>query len=267
VVFGLQMVVGLIGMLLVTMVMEGTILGSFMVGRALLLSRLRGLAKMAQLGAKCVGNQTCRFLTRWLTRNPDCLIETVSTAAAYGLLSAPDVTSLTGQAELGADLAFIAKECLDRTPGGGSRFTHGNSSSSADPPHPRPRSGPELPGDLRGGKWDETGVHVYCGMRNDLGVYVGQTNDLNRRYKEYKGRFDELIPLRHPLTRGEATAVETALVFLGQLLPSENPGMFENQRNPISPDKPYYQDAVDWGMDWIHQNVGEGKPCVPKLSP
>jgi hypothetical protein len=36
-----------------------------------------------------------------LTRNPDCLIESVSTAAAYGLLAAPDVTTLTGQAELG----------------------------------------------------------------------------------------------------------------------------------------------------------------------
>jgi hypothetical protein len=107
-----------------------------MVGRALVLSRLHTIGKMGQLAARCMGNQLCRNMGRWLVQNPDCMIEAGSLAVSYGISGSPNVLLPEGAAAASLDAGFLAKECLDRTPGSSNRFTHGNSSSSLDPPHP-----------------------------------------------------------------------------------------------------------------------------------
>jgi hypothetical protein len=68
---------------------------------------------------KCFGNQLCRNMGKWLVQNPDCVIEAGSLAVSYGISGSPDPQSLTGQLEMGADLGFLLKECMDRTPGRG----------------------------------------------------------------------------------------------------------------------------------------------------
>lgn len=45
------------------------------------------------------------------------------------------------------------------------------------------------------------------------------------------------------VTRGEARAIEQALIV-------RNPG-FENKINSISPSRPFYHQAVDWGESWL----------------
>ncbi len=99
---------------------------------------------------------------------------------------------------------------------------------------------PELPLALRGG---EATTHVYLGIRDGEAVYVGITNNVPRRQVEHGARFvlDKLTA--SPLTRGEARAIEQALI--------ERHAGFENIRNSISASHPYYRQAVDWGEAWL----------------
>ena len=93
-----------------------------------------------------------------------------------------------------------------------------------------------LPSALRGG---EATTHVYFGVRNGERVYVGITNDIARRAAEHGSRF-RLQPITtSPVTRGEARAIEQALI-------NRNPG-FANIRNSISPNHSWYGEAVEWG--------------------
>jgi RHS repeat-associated protein len=101
-----------------------------------------------------------------------------------------------------------------------------------------------LPAALQGG---EATVHVYFGVRNGERVYVGITNDLARRQSEHGDRFILQAITQTPVTRGEARAIEQALI-------QANPG-FENVRNSISPRHSYYQQAVEWGQAWL-KNAG-----------
>jgi len=101
----------------------------------------------------------------------------------------------------------------------------------------------ELPSELRGG---EATTHVYLGVRNGKAVYVGITNDLARRQAQHGGRFVLVSITESPVTRGEARAIEQALMV-------RNPG-FENIRNSISPKHPWYREAVAWGEAWLHAN-------------
>ena len=97
-----------------------------------------------------------------------------------------------------------------------------------------------LPSALRGG---EATTHVYFGVRNGERVYVGITNDIARRAAEHGSRF-RLQPITtSPVTRGEARAIEQALI-------NRNPG-FENIRNSISPNHSWYGEAVEWGEAWL----------------
>jgi RHS repeat-associated protein len=89
---------------------------------------------------------------------------------------------------------------------------------------------PELPAALRGG---EANAHVYLGVRDGEAVYAGITNNPVRRAAEHGARFDVQPITPSPLTRGEARAVEQALI-------ERNLG-FENIRNSISPSHSYYQ--------------------------
>jgi len=47
------------------------------------------------------------------------------------------------------------------------------------------------------------------------------------------------------LPRGQARAIEQALILRNQ---------GENIRNSISPAHEYYDEAVQWGTNWLHEN-------------
>ena len=100
-----------------------------------------------------------------------------------------------------------------------------------------------LPEALTVGHNAEEGVHVYQGYRDGENVYSGITNNFERRQAQHGDRFTmEQLTGEEGLTRGEARAVEQALIV-------RNKG--ENKINSISPNQPYYQQAVDWGEAWL----------------
>lgn len=101
----------------------------------------------------------------------------------------------------------------------------------------------ELPAALRGG---EASVQVYSGVRNGEPVYVGITNNVARRQVEHGERFVVDPITTSPVTRGEARAIEQAVKV-------QNPG-FENIRNSINPKHSWYDDAVNWGRQWLKNN-------------
>lgn len=100
-----------------------------------------------------------------------------------------------------------------------------------------------LPEALNVGRNAEEDVHVYTGVRGGKDVYAGITNNLIRRQLQHGGRFVLQQMTEEGVTRGEARAIEQALI-------ERNPG-FENKINSISPSQPYYQQAVDWGESWL----------------
>jgi hypothetical protein len=61
--------------------------------------------------------------------NPDCALELASTTASYAAFGAPHVLSMDGGLSAGVDAGFLAKECLDRSPG---RSRTGGRHHSAD---------------------------------------------------------------------------------------------------------------------------------------
>ncbi len=100
-----------------------------------------------------------------------------------------------------------------------------------------------LPDELADGVSD---VHVYLGMIEGKPVYTGITNNLVRRQAQHGDRF-RLEPLTtDPVTRGQARAIEQALI-------EQNPH-FQNVINSISPRHAYYEGAVDWGDAWLRAN-------------
>lgn len=100
-----------------------------------------------------------------------------------------------------------------------------------------------LPSALRGG---DAVNHVYYGYKNGKVVYVGITNDIVRRAAEHGDRFRIRAINSTPLTRGEARAIEQAAIVRNS--------QFENVRNSISPSHNYYDEAVEWGEQWLRQN-------------
>jgi hypothetical protein len=60
---------------------------------------------------------------------------------------------------------------------------------------------------------------------------------------DYASRFLLQPITTSPVTRGEARAIEQALI-------NRNPG-FENIRNSISPNHSWYGEAVEWGEAWL----------------
>jgi len=101
---------------------------------------------------------------------------------------------------------------------------------------------PSLPSQLQGGP---ANTQVYYGVDKTSGdrVYVGITNNVPRRGAEHGNRFDVRQVTSTPLTRGEARAVEQALI-------NRNPN-FQNVRNSISPSHAYSGQAVSWGNWWL----------------
>lgn len=88
------------------------------------------------------------------------------------------------------------------------------------------------------------GVHVYHGVHAGKPVYAGITDDIARRQAQHGDLFvlDQLTPAAG-VSRGQARAIEEALIV-------RNPG-FQNVRHEISPRHSWYQDALDWGTDWL----------------
>lgn len=77
-------------------------------------------------------------------------------------------------------------------------------------------------------------------------MYARITNNVARRQAEHGSRF-VLDPITSsPVTRGQARAIEQALI-------ERNPG-FWNKINSISPKHSWYQSAVDWGEAWLRAN-------------
>jgi hypothetical protein len=100
-----------------------------------------------------------------------------------------------------------------------------------------------LPAALAGGL---ANTDVYIGNSAGSEVYAGITNDLDRRAKQHGDRFAIRAITNEPVVRGAARAIEQALIV-------RNPN-FENKINSISPKRPFYQDAVDWGEAWLKGN-------------
>ncbi|MHA7274811.1 RHS repeat domain-containing protein [Arthrobacter sp. TMT4-20] len=113
-----------------------------------------------------------------------------------------------------------------------------------------------LPQQLTTGRNAERGVQVYLGLKNGKPVYAGITKDTDVRGSQHKDRFDRLrnlVPDDQILTRGEARAIEQALIVRAKGPRNDkNPnGLYENKRNEISPNQPYYKEALDWGEQWL----------------
>lgn len=103
-----------------------------------------------------------------------------------------------------------------------------------------------LPKALQGGP---ANTFVYIGSRNGVRTYAGITSDVSRRQSEHlAGSGIRITPISAKLTRGEARAIEQALI--ARAGGPKTPG-FLNQINSISPKHYYYDDAVEWGEAWL----------------
>ena len=99
-----------------------------------------------------------------------------------------------------------------------------------------------LPQALRGG---EALTSVYKGMRDNLHMYSGITIDIIRRQREWASKYILVNITQEAVTRGEARAIEQALIVRNRL---------DNIRNSISPIHDYYDQAVRWGEAWLKAN-------------
>ena len=92
----------------------------------------------------------------------------------------------------------------------------------------------------------EANAHVYLGVRNGKAVYVGITKDVAARQSAHADRFVLQKITTDPVTRRQARAIEQNLI-------ERNP-QFENKINSISSRRSWYQDAKDWGAEWLKSN-------------
>ncbi|SDI20785.1 RHS repeat-associated core domain-containing protein [Actinokineospora alba] len=109
---------------------------------------------------------------------------------------------------------------------------------------------PALPKALQGGA---NSTHVYFGTDAGKVVYAGITNSIARRQGEHGARFAIEAITKNPLTRGQARAVEEALIVRYGGTVREG-GALQNIKHSISPTHAYYKDAVAWGNAWLKAN-------------
>jgi RHS repeat-associated protein len=90
---------------------------------------------------------------------------------------------------------------------------------------------------------------VYLGMRSTKPVYVGITSDIANRACQHGDRFDAMVKLTNGalVTKDQARAIEQTILQL-------NPH-FENEINSIASNRTWYQEAVEWGKQWL-KNYG-----------
>jgi len=87
-------------------------------------------------------------------------------------------------------------------------------------------------------------THVYLGINDGNPTYVGITKNISKRQSQHGDRFDYLKQItKEPLTRRQARAIE-------QVLKETNPN-FTNKINSISPKREWYNDAINWGQNWL----------------
>ncbi len=82
---------------------------------------------------------------------------------------------------------------------------------------------------------------VYLGWRKGVPVYVGITNNVERRRNEHRKRFEVIELPGGPYTRLQALSIETAIY-----LTMKATGTFENKISPMSAGREYYDDALEW---------------------
>lgn len=65
---------------------------------------------------------------------------------------------------------------------------------------------------------------------------------------QHGNRFDRLESITNPpLTRKEARSIEQVLI-------EQNP-QFTNKINSISKNREWYEEAIEWGTEWIENNL------------
>ncbi len=106
-----------------------------------------------------------------------------------------------------------------------------------------------FPPALRGGPATTT---VYFGSQGGRKVYAGITNDINRRAREHaRGLRIDIFQVGNNLTRGEARAIEQAMLIRAGGPKTKG---FYNKINSISATHYYYDDALEWGQEWLIKN-------------
>ena len=90
-------------------------------------------------------------------------------------------------------------------------------------------------------------TYVYFGMNNNKETYVGISINVAKRKMQHGNRFDRLEPITTPLTRKEARSIEQVLI-------EQNP-QFTNKINSISKNREWYEEAIEWGTEWIENNL------------
>jgi hypothetical protein len=115
--------------------------------------------------------------------------------------------------------------------------------------HERARNSKSGPSNATGhvfkGGFKQLTHEVYVGIRSGKPVYVGITSGIASRACQHGDRFDAMVKLTNgsAVTKDQARAIEQALINM-------NP-QFENQINSIASSRPWYQDAVEWGRQWL----------------
>jgi RHS repeat-associated protein len=96
--------------------------------------------------------------------------------------------------------------------------------------------------------WLAKGKSNYSNYMSD--VYTGITDNFDRRLVEHGGKNGDLIKLENTgnLTKNQSRCVEQAII--------KNVGIekLNNKINSINPKRDIYNEAVDWGEDWIQKN-------------
>lgn len=100
------------------------------------------------------------------------------------------------------------------------------------------------------GSWGDgpANYYAYYGMKDGKAVYVGITNDLQKRSQQHGDRFDELKPINtEAITRRQSRALEQYQI-------NQNP-QFTNKINSISTRRVWYNSAINWAKAWFEDEI------------
>ncbi|MFT3945149.1 MAG: VWA domain-containing protein [Ancrocorticia sp.] len=95
---------------------------------------------------------------------------------------------------------------------------------------------------------------VYFRTKDGVLDYVGITNNIKRRTREH-GALGKVEQQTVELTRGEARAIEEALIMRYGRVDKDPHGVLSNDRHSISPNHPYYEEAKAWGEQWVRDHL------------
>ena len=110
---------------------------------------------------------------------------------------------------------------------------------------PNPESAPES---IAGRVAQEPTHDVYVGLRGGKAAYVGISNNRACRTAQHGDRLDAFMSLTNSrVTRDQAKGIEQALI--------NNNAQFENATNSIASNRPWYDQAVFYGQQFL-SNTG-----------